>query len=275
MIKKLTLILLFVISNCYSQEINTDIREYASFKTGTTYFVTSRDVKYNKMVEDILVKYWKVNKYEMIASNQIEKLKGEGSFFVDLVEYSFSRTAGTTGALNMSYGVQKLAMFKDYKKNTPKEVMSLIQLDEIAPLNLLFGIQLLQSQINLVFEMNTKKDMDIKDLLEEISERKQKSIQSKTLYLNPGSLKSGIDNEEGLKKIYSHKFEFTTKEKIDKAIENQDENVVYAKVINYRNLKFVLFINAKNSELLYGRVMTGFNQAEIGPKFFKDINEAK
>lgn len=274
MIKKLTLILLFVISNCYSQEINTDIRKYASFKTGTTYFVTSKDVKYNKMLEDILVKYWKVNKYEMIASNQIEKLKGESSFFVDLVEYSFSRTAGTTGALNMSYGVQKLAMFKDYKKNTPKEVMSLIQLDEIAPLDLLFGIQLLQSQINLVFEMNTKKDMDIKDLLEEISERKQKSIQSKTLYLNPGSLKSGIDNEEGLKKIYSHKFEFTTKEKIDKAIENQDENVVYAKVINYRNLKFVLFINAKNSELMYGRVMTGFNQAEIGPKFFKDINEA-
>lgn len=275
MIKKLILILLFVISNCYSQEINTDIREYASFKTGTTYFVTSRDVKYNKMVEDILVKYWKVNKYEMIASNQIEKLKGEGSFFVDLVEYSFSRTAGTTGALNMSYGVQKLAMFKDYKKNTPKEVMSLIQLDEIAPLDLLFGIQLLQSQINFVFEMNTKKDMDIKGLFEEISERKQKSIQSKTLYLNRGSLKSGIDNEEGLKKIYSHKFELTTKEKIDQIIENQDENAVYAKIINYRNLKFVLFINAKNSELLYGRVMTGFNQAEIGPKFFKDINEAK
>lgn len=273
MIKKLILILFLVISNCYSQEVNTDIREYANFKQGTTYFIMSRDKNYNKIVNDILVKYWKINKFEMIASKDIEKLKGESSFFVDLVEYSFSRTGGTTGALNMSYGIQKLAMFKDFKKNTPKDVMSLIQLEEVSQLELLFAIQLLQSQINLVFEMNTKKDMDIKDLLEEVSERRQKRIQEKTLYLEYNTLKDGIDTQEKLKKIYSHKFEITNKEKINKAIENQDENVAYAKMINYRNLKFVLFFSAKNSELLYGRVVAGFDQNHIGPKFFKDINE--
>ena len=167
MIKKISLILLLIISKGYSQEVNTDIREYVSFKEGTTYFVKSSDKKYNQIISDILTKYWTVNKFEMIASNQIEKLKGERSFFVDQVEYSFSREGGTTGALNMAYGVTKLAMFKDYKKNTPKGVLSLVQLDKVSPVEMLFAIQLMQSQINFVFELNTKKDLDIKDFLEE------------------------------------------------------------------------------------------------------------
>ncbi|MDI1316807.1 hypothetical protein [Flavobacterium sp.] len=271
--KKLSLIVLLIISNCYSQEINTDIREYISFKEGTTYFVKSNDSKYNKIVNDILIKYWTVNKFEMITSNQVEKLKGDSSFFVDQVEYSFSRTGGTTGALNMEYGVPKLAMFKEYKKGAPKGVMSLIQLDKISPIEILVGIQLLQSQINFVFELNTKKDLDLKDLLEEVIEKKKNTIKEKTLYLTRSNLKDDIDSEEEMKKIYKHKLEFTTEDRIQQAIVDQKEDVVYAKVMNYRNLKFVLFINAKNSELLYGRVMTGFNQAQIGPKFFKDINE--
>ena len=158
MIKKISLILLLISSCCYSQEINTDIREYKSFKEGTTYFVMSRDKKYNTIVNDILTKYWTVNKFKMIPSNQIEKLKGEGSFFVDQVEYSFSRTGGTTGALNMDYGVTKLAMFKEYKKNTPKGVLSLVQIDKISPVEMLFSILMMQSEINFVFDLNKKKE---------------------------------------------------------------------------------------------------------------------
>ena len=273
MLKKLTIILSFFISSCYCQDTNTDIREYKSFKDGTTYFITYKDAKYNKVVGDILSKYWTVNKFEMINSNQIEKLKGESSFFVDKVDYSFSRTGGTTGALNMAYQVPKLAMFKDYKKTTPKGVLALVELENSTPLDMLFAIQFLQSQINLVFKLNTKSDLSIKDVLDEINDVNKKTIQSKKLYLIASSLKSGINTDEEFKKIYNYKFEFTTQQKIDKAIEVQDDDVVYLKVINYRNLRFVLFFNAKNSELLYGRVMTGFNQAEIGPKFFKDVNE--
>jgi hypothetical protein len=273
MIKKISLVLLLIICKGYSQEVNTDIREYASFKEGTTYFVKSSDKKYNQIISDILTKYWTVNKFEMITSNQIEKLKGERSFFVDQVEYSFSREGGTTGALNMAYGVTKLAMFKDYKKNTPKGVLSLVQLDKVSPVEMLFAIQLMQSQINFVFELNTKKDLDIKDFLEEVNEKNMKKIKEKKLLLTRTGLKDDIDTAEKLKKIYNHSVEFTSKEKIEQAIQDQDADAVITKVINYKNLKFVLFIATKNSELMYGRVMTGFNQMEIGPKFFKDINE--
>jgi hypothetical protein len=273
MIKKLGLIILLLSSYSYSQEVNTDIREYKAFKEGTTYFIMSGDKKYNKIINDILIKYWTVNKFEMIKPNQVAKLTGDGSFFVDQVEYSFSRTGGTTGALNMEYGVPKLAMFKEYKKGTPKGVMSLVQIDKMTPLEILCSIQQMQSQINFVFDLNTKRDLDIKDYLDEVNEKNKKRIQSKTLYLNPNALKSGINSEEEFKKIYNYKFEFTTPEKIEKAIEDQNEDAVFLKVINYRNLKFVLFIGAKNNELLYGRVMTGFNQMQIGPKFFNDINE--
>ncbi len=273
MIKKLSVILLLLSSYCYSQEVNTDIREYGSFKEGTTYFIMSGDKKYNKIINDILIKYWTVNKFEMIKPNQVAKLTGDGSFFVDQVEYSFSRTAGTTGALNMAYGVTKLAMFKEYKKNTPKDVLSLVQLDKTSPVEMLFSIQMMQSEINFVFDLNKKKDLDLKDYLDEVNERNKKRIQNKTLYVTRNGLKDEIDHEEGLKKVYNYKFLFTTTENIEKAIEDQNEDAVFLKVINYKNLKFVLFICAKNSELLYGRVMTGFNQAQIGPKFFKDVSD--
>lgn len=273
MVKKLIVILLLIISKSYSQEINTDIREYKSFKEGTTYFVKTRDSKYNQMINDIISKYWTVNKFEMIAPNQVDKLKSDSSFFVDQVEYSFSREGGTTGALNMAYGVTKLAMFKEYKKSTIKGVLSLVQVDKISPVEMQFAIQLMQSQINFVLELNTKKDLSIKDFLDEVNDKNLKRVKDKNLYLLSNTLKNGINSEEELKKIYNHRFELTSQAKIDQAILIQDEDVAYAKVINYKNLKFVLFICAKNSELLYGRVMTGFNQEEIGPKFFKDIND--
>ena len=101
----------------------------------------------------------------------------------------------------------------------------------------------------------------------------RKCIQSKTLYINRNLTKSAIDKEEDLKKIYKYKFIYSTPDEIEKAIIDQNDDAVYTKLINYKNLKFVVFISAKNSELLYGRVITGFNQQEIGPKFFKDINE--
>ena len=100
-----------------------------------------------------------------------------------------------------------------------------------------------------------------------------KKIKEKKILLTRTGLKDDIDTAEKLKKIYNHSVEFTTKEKIEQAIQDQDADAVITKVINYKNLKFVLFIATKNSELMYGRVMTGFNQMEIGPKFFKDINE--
>ena len=109
--------------------------------------------------------------------------------------------------------------------------------------------------------------------MEEVSEKNMKRIKEKKLYLSYSDLKDDIDTVEKLKKIYNYRAEITTKEKIEQVIKDQDADAVVTKVINYKNLKFVLFIAAKNSELMYGRVMTGFNQMQIGPKFFKDINE--
>lgn len=110
-------------------------------------------------------------------------------------------------------------------------------------------------------------------MLEEINDRKKKRIQEKTIYFLPNDLKSKINSKEELDKIYDYKYKFVSREELDTAIIEQNENVVYAKIVNYSNLRFVLFFQAKDSELLYGRVMAGFNQLDIGPKFIKDLND--
>lgn len=269
---KISIVLLLLSTTLFSQEINTDIRNYQSFKNGTTYFIKSGTEQFDNIVANVFEKYWTINDFKMISSSEIEKIKGDSSFFVDIFEYSFNRTGGTTGALHMHYGVQKLIMFKDLKKKkTPKDVIAQVQLNEMNLVDLIFSVKLMQSQIDFVYQLNTKKELDIKSYLKEVREKNMKSIQGKTLYLIQEDLKT--PSEEQLKKIYRHKFKFTNQEEIEKAILEQNEEVVIAKIINYMNLRFVLFINAGNGELLYGKVMKGFNQSQIGPTFFKDIDE--
>ncbi|MEM1215884.1 MAG: hypothetical protein AAGJ82_09380, partial [Bacteroidota bacterium] len=196
--------------------------------------------------------------------------------FVDLYTYSYTRESSTTGMVNMDYEVSKFILSKDIKATDdgykPYRTLCSIQLDEVNPAELIYGVQLVNNLVRFAQSLDTKKELDFKDLLAELSDENRGSIQAQTLYLIQEELKSGISTEEGMKGVYDHAFEFVTPAQIDEAIINQ-VNVVYTKIVNDRNLKYVVFIRAKDAQILYGKVMTGLNQAQIGPKLFKAINK--
>lgn len=278
--KKLILLkTLFVFSlSLTGQIINTDISNYKSFDNGTTYFVKTTNNDIDSYIETILENFWTINNYEIITESEVSQTSNENSFYVNFFTYSFTKDAGSTGALNMEYEVTKLLLFKaltEPKKDIRKPIgtLSSIELDEITPSELLYSIQLLQNQIKFVKELNIKKRLDFKDFLKKVNKKKKTLIKEKTLFLKQSQLSSRVYDSDKVKKFYEYKFEIKSEEEIEKAILNQDSNVIYAKFIRLRTLHFLIIINAANSEILYGKVSTGFSQNTIGPRFLKDMSK--
>src|SRR5690606_34413416 len=133
----------------FSQITNTRIDAYNNFKEGTTYLIKSGNNDFDTQMSSIFSNYWSINKYSVISKEEAKNLKGETSFFIDLFEYNYERTG-----VSLSYTIKKMILFKDFKI-TKKEIQpsgGLIsaQIDEITLPELIYSIQLIQSQINFV-----------------------------------------------------------------------------------------------------------------------------
>ncbi|MCB0753725.1 MAG: hypothetical protein KDC52_19790 [Ignavibacteriae bacterium] len=276
-------ILLLTISFIYSlslssQVINTSNVNYKSFDDGTTYFIQSENTELNSAIESILEKYWTINNFQMVTESQVPSEPNEKSFYLGFFTYNFSREAGRTGALDMDYSVTQLILFKALSeskkdKRKPIETLATVELNEITPVDILQSIQILQSQIKFVKKLDTKKRLDFKELLSEICEQRKIKIKDKTLYLNEYQLSPRLGSKEDVEKVYSLPFEIKSKEEIEEAILNQEPNIVYAKFVRLRTLHFLVIIDAENSDILYGKVSTGFTQNMVGPRFLKDISK--
>lgn len=282
MIKNLLLTtILFVSSfNLFSQIINTSNVNYKSFEQGKTYFIESENEEINTYIKAILKTYWTINEFEFISESEVDTKSSDNKFYVNFFTYEFSRqtTDNSPSALNMNYSVTKLILFKALSETKKKDnrkpigTLATIELQEISQTELLYSIQNLQSQIKYVLNLNTKKEIKFKKLLSTISDLRHNDLMEKTLYLTEDQLSPRIKTIEDIKKYYDHPVEIKSKDEIETAILNQDQNVIYAKFIRLTTLHFLIIISAENSELIYGKVSTGFTQNKIGPRFFKDMN---
>jgi len=280
MIKNLFLLaLLFHISsNLSCQIINTKISNYETFDDGTTYFVKTTNDDLDAFIEYILKNYWTINNFEMISESEVPLTSKENSFYADFFTYSFTREAGSTGALNMEYSVTKLLLFKaltEPKKDIrePIGTLSTIELNEISSAEIFYSILLMQNQIKFVKELGINKSLKFKKFLKIINKKKKNLMKQKTLFLEKSQLNSRVNTIDKIKKRYDYDVKIKSKEEIEKAILSNNSDVVYARFIRMRTLHFLLIINAENGELLYGKVSTGFSQNKIGPRFLKKMNK--
>lgn len=280
MIKYLSLLISIVVFplSLNSQIINTDISNYKSFDSGTTYFVKTTNDDLDSYIKSILDNYWTINNYKMISESEVAQTSNENSFYVDFFTYSFTREAGSTGALNMEYEVTKLLLFKaltEPKKDIRKPIgtLSTIELNEVSPSEIFYSILLMQNQIKFVKELNINKSLKFKKFLKRINKKKKDVIKQKTLFLEKNQLRGKVDNIDKIKKLYDYDVEIKSKEDIEKAIMKTNSDVVYARFIRMRTLHFLVIINAENGEMLFGKVSTGFFQNQIGPRFLKKMNK--
>lgn len=280
--KKLQVLLITLIIcsfNLHAQIINTSIKNYKSFESGTTHFIKSGDEDLDGYTKALLTKYWTVNNFDMIEEKEVVEKAKEGHFYAGFFSYSYSREAGSTGALNMDYTVTKLLLFRGLKEvkkgdeRKPVGTLSTIEVQEVSPADILYAIRILNSQIELVKELKYKRAKKFKDFIDEISERRKNRLQEKVLYISGEQLSYRIDGEEDVKKYYDYDFKIKSKRTIEQAILDQNPDVVYARFIRLGSLHFLMIIDAENSDLVFGKVSTGISQNMIGPRFFKKMSK--
>ncbi|WMI69166.1 hypothetical protein [Mangrovimonas sp. YM274] len=285
-LKKMLFVALLTVSvTGFGQIVNTNIDNYKTFKEGTTYFVKSEDESLNTYMIEFLADYWTVNPYKIIDASELDATVGEHAYFVNFLEHHYENRSRTSA---QEYTLLQLTMFRELteakkkgKKRYPRDVLGTVELKyvepkekwDITPAELRYAIRLLNNQIDFVFEMNISKDLNFKDFLDVVNEKKKAIVKEKTWYLNDEALKSKVNSAEKIKKLYSYPFELKSEEEIDAAVFNQEANVVYGKMIRLRTLYFYLLIDAETSELLYGRVTSGMFLDLVGPKFLRDVNE--
>lgn len=81
-------------------------------------------------------------------------------------------------------------------------------------------------------------------------------IRKKTLYVIQSELASDINTEQKFKALYPFKFKITTKDEIEKAIEQRDENVVFLHKVGPEGTKFrsrcyKIIIGASDAQFYY------------------------
>jgi hypothetical protein len=261
-----------------SQVIDTDIKKYKNIDEATIYFIQSNNEELDNYIESILKGIWTINKYEMISESEVKTKPSDDSFYINFFTSSFSRESSGSGGLDMEYSVTNLFLFKALSEEgkegrKPIERLATIELSEFSASEIFYSIQMLQSQIKLVKELNLESDLSFKKLLEKVKEQKQDVIKAKTLYVTESQMDRGLKNIEKIKKQYNYSVKIKSKEEIEEAILNRDPDIVYGKFMRLRTLHFLIIINADNSELLYGLVSTGFTQNKINRRFLKDLNK--
>lgn len=275
------LIALLVINIGFSQEINTSNKVLKGIESKITYVVLSENEEIDGLFRSLLDKYWKLNKLEYITTSQANTHKDEGNLFMSIGEFTYTRTSSSsTSALNMSYSVNQLMLYQELKvkknSSTPIGMVADVQIDSFEESEMIYAIQLIQNQVNFGLSLDIKGDLKIKEFFKEISEQKRKLIREQTFYAMGGEIHPDISDPESLKKVYPYPVRFAEAEdEVKNAILKQKEGVVYARRIKHNNIELIIFVTAKNAEMLYGRVMTAFDRGMISEKFFMDIKNDK
>lgn len=272
--KKFTVIILLLSIASYGQNIITNIEDYGDLDKGTTYFVKSDDEIVNKEIEGILSKFWTINKYDIITAAQMAEMEGENVYFLKYITYSYDRTSGTTGALNVSYKVKQLAFLKLLDKakreHSSSALLASAEVNNFSRPELIFSVRMLDNRIRLVQELNSPKTYGFKDLLEKASKENSKILKDKTLYLYDSYVKNNIDTVEELEKTYPYKFKFVTVDEMENAIINE-QDIVYVRYVRLRTKQYAVFVNAKTSDIIYGTTLSSINGIYLTSRFFKKM----
>lgn len=274
----ITLTVALIVSFSYTQEINTDIKNYADLENKTTYFIKTGDDAFDNDIKKQLDKNWKFTKIECISANDIAQFEGKEnkekiaqSYFLSFGAKEFNRPY--KGVKKGHIDDLRFLFYKDIKIKKKSfelaEVLGEVKLDDIRPDQLIYATQMLNSQLHFALEMDLKNDIILKDLLKQLTDEHKYDLKEFTLYIDKDFMDSEIDSAAEFKEVYPHPFQFSDKYEVRKIIEEQKEKAAYIKILSYSGMNFVTFITAKDATILFGFIMRGPNQQEIRKHFFK------
>lgn len=249
-----------------------------AFRSSKTYIVLE-DVmfsEFNSIIKDVAQKHWKITQYEIISLAKFESLsKTTNASFLMIVIGEYSGIGK-----NANFNVLSLMMgHKSGDVNKMPEILSV-------PLSAYsedgdeddYGYKLggvMEGIQYAVKNILTKKVNISVATVKDIFNNYSREVKTKELWLTKEDLSSPVNTAEKIKNIYPYKVSITSEEKIQQAIDERREDVVFLHKVACKSTCIKFIISCHDGKLLYGdyHSISGKEPDGFLPKDFKALIE--
>ena len=187
---------------------------------------TNPIAEYNFKIQEAVKKTWTLTDYEFISYKQFQEMYNDPDksfLMMTQVVFQNDKTKVRYNFLSIFIGKEGLDGFEDLPDIaaiplTYKEVDEEFWVFKMESL-----VRFMQTHVQT---MKENPGMIKKNIFQYYNEN-TKDIKQKTLYLVKDEVAPNINTEAKIKKIYPYKVKFVTREEIEEAITNRDEDVVF------------------------------------------------
>jgi hypothetical protein len=196
------------------------------FKTKTLVVLEDNPLmEYNLLIQEIMKKEWTVTPFEIIPFSEFEaKRKNPEYSFLMLMDVRFEKdkTGTVYRFISLLLGGKYMGI-NDMPSlvNVPLAYKAVDEFGYIFKLSSL--VRFVQNHVKLIYE---KPDIISNNVFKYYNDN-MGDVKGKTLYVVEEELAPEVNSEKRIKAVYPYKFKIVTKEEVQKAIEEGDDNVVF------------------------------------------------
>lgn len=180
---------------------------------------------FNFEIKEVMESNWTLTKFEYITDLEFEKLSSDENYsflYTTLVSFEKDKTESRYIFLHLSLGGENLTI--DDLRDMASVPLAYFGTD---PENYIYKlgtiVRFMQNHVNLIYE---KPEIISNNIFKYYNEN-IKDIHSKTLFLVQDELSPAISTPARIKAIYPYKFKIVTREEINQAIKDKNEEVVF------------------------------------------------
>ncbi|MFP3859305.1 MAG: hypothetical protein ACLFUW_00635 [Bacteroidales bacterium] len=255
-VKLFVLSLLIYAPTIVAQEYVPDEEELDKFFTTETKVVLRPNPisTYNPKIKDAVESNWEITEYDFLEYNKFDEMrkKPEYSFLTDnIVVFEKDKTKARYRFLSVLLG-ERTRRLEDMPTIVAVPLAYKEVDEEYWNYKLEVLVRFIQNHIKLM-----KENPDIiSDNIFDYYNDNMEDISEKTLYLIKEELAEDVDTREEIEQYYPYDFELVTREDIEKAIKEKDENVVFLHKVGPQGSRlrarcYKILIGAKDADFYY------------------------
>ena len=227
----------------------------AFFKTKTLVVLDeSPFAEYNMVIKEAVKKSWKLTEFDFINSNEYEQKRKDPQYSfltIDKVYFEKDKTKAQYEFLCLSLGGK-------YKTESDMPQLCTVPLsyygvdEETYTYKIPTLVNFIQNHVLLTSQ---NKELNSGNIISYYN-KNLKSVKNKTFYVLKDELGPNVNTESKIKKVYPYKFKIATREEIEEAVKNENDNVVFLHKIGPEGTKkkarcYNLILGAKDAKLYY------------------------
>ncbi|MFW5978534.1 MAG: hypothetical protein ACOCQ8_00340 [Bacteroidia bacterium] len=255
-VKLFVLSLLIYAPTIVAQEYVPNENELDKFFTTETKVVLRPNPisTYNPKIKDAVESNWEITEYDFLEYNKFDEMrkKPEYSFLTDnIVVFEKDKTKARYRFLSVLLG-ERTRRLEDMPTIVAVPLAYKEVDEEYWNYKLEVLVRFIQNHIKL---MKENPDIISDDIFDYYNDN-MKDISEKTLYLIKDELAEDVDTREEIEQYYPYDFELVTREDIEKAIKEKDEDVVFLHKVGPQGSRlrarcYKILIGAKDANFYY------------------------